>query len=339
MAGIFWDSFDHYSTAQMGLKWTVPNGSIASAAARTGGFGLNITSASAAPLYRVAVSKEHATFIQGVAVKRQVSTSVINLNFYGDGSGTLHITVRVNADGSIQVLRAGSVSLGQTAANLIPIDQYHYIEAKVTLSDTVGVVEVRLDGSATPVLNITGADTKNAGTGTVLTAIQVDVDAAASYIDDLYLLNGAGAVLNNFLGDTRVSYLSPSGSGTTQQLTANTGNNSQAVDEVGGGHDSATTYVSSATVDQFDTYAMADLPAGAGLAHGLQWIAVAQKSDTAVRSVAAMLRSGGTDYTGVDQVLSASWAMYSQLYELNPDGNVAWTPASVNALEAGGKVR
>lgn len=294
-------------------------------------------------------AQEHATMIIGLALYKQDPSPYFDFWFQSDAGATTHAHVRILSDGSVTVYRgdAGTL-LGSAPAGTIPEAQitngsWCYIEVKAVLHDTTGSIEVRRNGSATPIINLTGIDTKNGGTKTVFDRWALHAKNGVWRIDDFYVCNGAGSANNNFLGDVAVRTLFPTADGTNRNMTgvgtvAGTGTGTwQNVDETGAGN--TTDYNYSATNDVYDTYGVTDLPSTTGQIAGVQVQVLAAKSDLGAKSVAPMIRSGGTDYTGTDVPLGQSYTYARQLYEQNPNTSAAWTPSGVNAAEFGAKVR
>lgn len=92
------------------------------------------------------------------------------------------------------------------------------------------------------------------------------------------------------------------------------------------------------TVGHRETYQMQDLANVTGTIYGVQVNVAVAKDDAGSRTVAPMVRSGATDAVGPDLGLSTSQLYALALWEKNPNGNIVWTEAAVNALEAGVKV-
>jgi hypothetical protein len=122
-----------------------------------------------------------------------------------DAGATDHNRINITSTGQIIFSRAGT-SIASSATGLVAINTWNYLEVQAKLSDTVGTVTVRLNGTA--VITATGLDTKNAGTKTVYDQIRFStLDGRVYLIDDLYLRNDAV-----FQGDPTVGF-SASGSG------------------------------------------------------------------------------------------------------------------------------
>ncbi len=347
MSLIFTDGYDDGLTTQKGSAVTVASAGTGAvvAAGRTGANCFRTTSnglgASWARLTNVLpASAQHATMTLGVAF-RPSALGTHNTNTFGvmalagDSGATNHMNVALTATGALD-LRRGTTVLASTAGALIVANEWHYLELKVTLSDTVGVATVRLNG--TQVLTFSG-DTKNAGTGTVLDAYQLGgPSASANYdFDDLFLLNGAGTINNDFLGDCRVETLLPNGNGAS---SAWVGSDANSVDNyllVNEAVPSLTEFVESATVGAVDTYAFANAATAAGSVPGVMVSALA-RTDAGAANVALVSRSGTDQADGGTQALSTTAVAVRQSFELQPVTAAAWTLAAVNGAEFGMKI-
>lgn len=347
MSLLFIDGFDHYATAQLTAKgWTIDAGIpvIAGGSARTGTGGVTIPNNSAIKR-GVAAGDTHATLIAGCALNPStLATGMRLFGFYGDAGATTHVSIEVSTTGAIVARRgtnAGTV-LGTSSAGVVTAGAFNYVEVLVTLHDTTGVVTVKVNGAT--VLNLTGQDTKNAGTATVLDAILIgrtsSVSADSAAVDDFYLCNGAGsAPTNTFLGDVRVRTLSPDGNGNSSQLVGSDGNstnNYQLVDE---SPPDTADYVGSVTAGDKDTYTFGNLTELTGTVFGVQRATYAAKTDAGAKSIAHVTRSAGTDYDSADMALSTSAAYALSMREQDPATSAAWAIAAVNAAEYGVKVR
>ncbi|MEO5498995.1 MAG: hypothetical protein ABIR46_00680, partial [Candidatus Saccharimonadales bacterium] len=256
------------------------------------------------------------------------------ITFSGDGGTIRHITVvRDNTTGRLQIRRGDyNGTLLATGTQQLFAGMWNYVEVSVTISDTVGEVHVRLNGSLTDDVLYIG-DTKNGGTASTID--KVTINTAGGRLADVYILDGTGPVNNDFLGDVVVRTLSPSGNGNSSQLVGSDGNSTDNYLLVDEHPYSASDYVGSATVGQKDTYAMADLPAGVTTVYGVQINSMMMKSDASLAQSRLLLRSAGTDYAGITRALTTSSIGYYELYSQDPATSAAWTPAGVNGIESG----
>lgn len=272
----------------------------------------------------------------GFAYRQVTALASTFLDLLGDASATQHISVAVTATGNIQVLRGATV-VATSAANVLPAAQWNYVEAHGRVSDTTGIIEVRVNGDPTIVVTFSG-DTKNNGTANLIDGVLLRmVGGSNTFFDDFYITDGisTGGAVSGFQGDVRVQTLYPSGAGTTTGLTPSAGTNWSNVNEQ---PPTATAYNGSAVVGTRDTYAMDDLLAGTTAVVGLRATTYWHKSDAGAASMKQALRIGGTVYYNASTALPTSMGPGHAILETNPATSAAFTPAAVSALEFGAEV-
>lgn len=335
MSLIFCDSFDHYATADITKKWksaSAANAAITATGGRRNGGYANLQNtlytAMLVPLSNV------ATVICGFGFNP--ATSITGQILLFTDSTTVQCSLRWNTDGSLSFYRGNaSTLLGSSAAGLVPTAQWSHIEVKVAIHNTTGTVEVRVNGSASPVINLTSQNTRstsnNFATGVSPTAVS---GFSATYFDDFFVCDTAGSTNNNFLGDCRIDALFPNGDGNYTQFTPSTGTTHYTlVDE---STPNTTDYNDGASVNDRDSYAMGNLSAlTSQTVYAVQTNVAVLKDDAGSKSVATFIRSSGTNGDGASVPLSTSQAYVSQVFETNPNGGGAWTESTVNAAEVG----
>lgn len=338
MALRFCDSFDHYATADWNNKWSSNSDSTYSLIGATGRNG----NALRCRWGNQGVSKildAQATWIVGFAWRAVTAVPAATpiISFY-DGA-TQHIYLTPDGLNHLQIVRGGGTVLGTGATVITSGTGFHYIEMKVTISDTVGVASLKIDGATE--LNLTGIDTRNAGNATAdrfyLSNVGANTNIDYDY-DDLYVCDGTGATNNTFLGDVRVQAIFPSGDGNSSVLVGSDGNsvnNSLLVDETSPNSD--TDYVESSTPGDKDTYAMGNVTPTAGTVFGVQMLPYAKKTDAGSRSIVSVTRLSTTEEDSAAKALAGSYTYLPDIRETKPGGG-AWTITDVNAMEAGVKV-
>lgn len=269
-------------------------------------------------------------------------TAFNEISFFGDAGTVKHISVTRNASTSKMEIRRGAYNgtLLATSTVTIPRDVWVYIEASVTISETVGEVHVRINGDTTDIVSFTG-DTKNGGTNDTIDAVSIMGSTGGggnNHISDIYICNDSGVENNDFLGDVAVRTLSPNGNGNSSQLTGSDGNQTDNYLLVDEKPFNTTDYTYSSTSGHKDTYGMADLPAAASTVFGVQVNASMRKDDAGLGQARYVLRSGGTDYVGSTETLTTTATTYVGLYEQDPATTSAWTVSGVNSAEAGMEV-
>lgn len=231
-----------------------------------------------------------------------------------------------------------------TGSTALPPDTWHVIDWRIQItSTTVGVVEVWLDGNR--IINFSG-DNSNTTTANVQffalghTGTSV-ASATGLYMafDDIAVNDTAGTVNNTRAGDGRVILLLPTGAGSSTQWVrggTDSGANWSQVSEV---PPSMAQYVSSPTAGNRDLYAVADLPVAVLSINVVEALALAQNSDAGAGSLGPTIKSGATTNEATAVSLGTTAGYVTGRWELDPNGNVAWTGAAVNAAEVGVTVR
>lgn len=338
MSAMFCHGFDE-STTTAHYFTTSSSVTISSANPRTGANAARVASTGSVVLPS---ALEHATFITGVGLYVPASASAA-VQFTGDADATVHVTVSVRSDGSIDVRRgtASGTVLGTASAGTFPTGAYKHLGVKATLHDTTGAVTVQVDGVS--VITLTNIDTKNAGTKTVFDSIRlVSLGGNSSDFDDWYACNGAGSANNDLLGDKKVLTVVPNGDGATTDFTPSTGSSHFAlVDEI---PPNTSDYNESSTNGHVELYDMTDFPAGTQGISFAQLELYAAKSDAgAVMKFQRACRSGGSNFFGADMVLGTGFLYITEsgkkvILETDPATAAAWTLSGINSAQMGVKL-
>jgi hypothetical protein len=99
--------------------------------------------------------------------------------------------------------------------------------------------------------------------------------------------------------------------------------------------DDDTSWVASATPGDRDLYTMAPLGMTPLAIRGLQQTALARKDDAGDRALALVLKSGTEVAVASPAVLGSSYAFIETMHEQDPATGEPWTPAAVDAVQAG----
>lgn len=121
------------------------------------------------------------------------------VNLRSDAGVTAHNRLYVTTVAALRFDR-GTTSIATTAASLVTLNVWHFMELQCRLHDTAGFVIVRWDGAE--VINATGLDTRNAGTKAVYDRIRLGSNTVGGIaaLDDFYVRTGAG---ETFAGQRR----------------------------------------------------------------------------------------------------------------------------------------
>jgi hypothetical protein len=254
------------------------------------------------------------------------------LSLRSDAGVTNHVNIAVNSDGSLSALRA-TTSLGSSAASIIAVNTWYYVEVTATLSDTVGAVVVKVNG--TTVINLTGQDTKNAGTKTVFDTVRLTRGSGGANnhrFDDLYIRNDSTTH-----GDSVVETLYPNGNGNANQWTNDGGNSTSNYTHVNEtGVPNISNNVTDSTSGHQDMYTLTDL-VRSGTVIGVCHSAYAAKSDSGAIQFKLVNRRSADNKSGAISPTTA-YVGYQYVLENDPETSAAWTVANVNALQSGVEV-
>ena len=340
MSLLLYCGFDYFNTSQTNRIWpyVVGNGAIVTPG-RIGGQGYGFTNVGTAS-YIGSMIPNSTTVIVGIAFNFSVGDATNPFLILEDAtasrvSPTPQMDLRVTTDNAFQVTRNGTI-LGTTADALFGFNLWNYLELLITISNSSGIIQLRVNGNTE--LNLTGLDTQNTSNNYVnKIRLQAFITGTATAnFDDLYVANDAGSVNNTFLGECRVQTQYPSANGAENDFTAiGAGTNWQCVDETI--MDDDTTYVKSGVVGNIDDYAMGTV-SFTGTIFGVQVNVTQKKDDVGSRAITPMVRSGGTNYLGTAVTCQTDYLTAQHIFELNPNGNVAWTNTTINAMNAGLKV-
>lgn len=328
MSLLFMDGFEAADTL---LKWPLNSGNATNSATTRFGVGKSLNFPGGNQYCTKFFTASSQIFI-GMAVSN-LGVGGYDIGFislYTDAGATKQLSIGANANGAISLLRGGT-RIGVSAAGGIVSSGWHYIELSATIDPTVGTAVVRLDG--TTIINFSG-NTKNGGTSANIDSLGLTNAATFNpYFDDVYVCNNLGTTNNTFLGDVRVQTIFPRAAGSSTQFTpTGSASNYLNVNDV---PDSLSTYNSTSTVGQRDTYLMDPLLASTGTIFGVQDSLHAFKSDAGAAAIKAALKSSGVVYYDPTNNLSTSSSWYGAVREVDPATSAGWTTAGVNAIEFG----
>lgn len=280
------------------------------------------------------IGSNQAHTFQGVACEFTSTPSAAVFELY-DGAT---IQCWLNLDGAnrrIQAYRGSGTSnlLGSSANNtLAPMaaNNWNYIEWEVTLSNTVGVIKAWVDN--VEVLNITALD--NCATANEFATRVCLLDASTFAIDDYYAFDDTGTECNSRPGPCRVYTGYPTSDASVQFTPLSGTDNFAMVDETGG-QDEDTSYNSSTTAGHKDFLGTNLGVPGGSVVLACEVRSTLRKDDVGARDGRAVSKSNATVTNGTTLALGTSYVQGRIRHALNPDGSVAWTDTTANALQPG----
>lgn len=283
----------------------------------------------------------HSTLRFCLRIRKNLQSYPLALVSFRSSSGT-QLTVGISESGHLYAALNDSIypPVGWTATtDAIPQDTWTYIEGRVVIHASTGAVELRVNGSETPALSLSGVDTEYYA-GQLVTSVCLGEfngnDSFRGYVTDFCVWTEDGEAPTGWIGECQVDTLLPTGAGSSTDFTASAGSNYECVDEVP--NNLGTDYVESSTDGDVDLYAMADLAEEPATIHAVAVAVSAAKTDAGSGSIKSVMKSGST--TAESDALALSNGSYLRnVYArgVDPNTSSAWTASAVNALEAGCK--
>jgi hypothetical protein len=225
----------------------------------------------------------------------------------------------------------GGVKLGLTDKSLLQ-NTWHFIEIELILSDAAGRATMWLDGEL--IQEFTGIDTKGAADptiGSIAPALGGNGELAYA-LDDMYLLTGVAAAV----GESRIEILAATANDTVE-FDPSAGTNWSNISDLPPDADSS--YNSSNTVGAVDLFTMGDIISNPTGITAIEIISASRKDDAGTRTMRNVIKSGAVTANGEDQNLVVDYRWNRDVFNLNPDGDVPWTKAAINALSVGYELR
>jgi hypothetical protein len=340
------EGFDHHGTSDANMddyldrKHSSIFGTFENETGRISGTALGTNATTDNIVFRF--PSNHSEIIFGFAMKfRELNSNVTDniVEILNQSNQTLCTFFR-SANGVPALLEADNTSHFANNIQWKPF-LWNYFEIRVLAgtNNSNGQIELRMNGES--IINETGVDTFFSGQIGCTGAVLNGTDHYDPLYDDIYVIDTTGSVNNTWLGDVKVEALFPNGAGNSTQFSVTgAASNYQAVDD--NPVDDDTSYVSSSTLNQKDTYAYENLSTITQSIKGVIVHTLAKKDSTGTRAITALIRSGTTDYSQDEYFLAYGdtdeYGFRSSVTDVDPDTSVAWTVSGVNSAQFGFEV-
>lgn len=335
MALLWVDGFDHYGTVGRLLDGVYAETSAVSAISTTNvrtGTNSLLTFANAT-LRRVLGGAKTFVGLGGAFfwTTLPISNNVQRVMDFRDTGNFQQVVLYIQSTGTISAYR-GATHLGTTAAPVLVANAYQHIEAQVLISNTVGTIEVRVNGVT--VLSLSGQDT--CGSANVecsqVTLAGGGGSGGNCYLDDIYAYDNTGSYNNTWIGDRRVLTLFPNANTATADWTpvgAATGY--ECIDEAN--PDDDTTYINAATVGLVSQFGLQNLPGGVSIVSGVVMVERARKTEAGPANTKVSIVSGASVTAGVDKPMTEVYTYRQDVFEIDPATAAPFTPSGVDSLQ------
>lgn len=342
MALLWCDSFDYYGVVgnmTEGL-WAeiTPGVTLSTLNPRTGTHSMRVLTSS---VQRRVLGGAKTTVGLAKAVYYPILPTANNVQRvfeYRDAANVAQVTIVLQSTGTIEAKRGGitGTSLGITASPVITAETYQHIECLVFFSQTVGTIEVRVNGVT--VLSLSGIDT-------VATALvecsQVIIGGGTGTgavnntdIDDVFAYDDTGSFNNTFIGDRRVITLFPNANTAEADWTAvGAATGYECIDEAS--PDGDTTYISAGVPGSpatISVFGIQNLPAGISAISAVVVIEMARKTEAGPANTQWSVISGASETAGADKPMTEIYTYRQDVFETDPASAAPFTPSEVDGL-------
>lgn len=255
-----------------------------------------------------------------------------------DELGVNQVAIQVTAAG-VLIVRKGSSTLAVSPRAPLLDGVWYYMEARYYSDQRV---QLWVDGEAAfsaPVSFSLGAGRTitdfswNTGEATAVNAIYGGAwDLEHAVLVDTFD-NGDGVV--DRLGDGRINYIgaiAEVGGQNTGYVRTGGASIQAALNTI----DADTSYYGADTAADQVIFSSTDiLPYTPTVIHAVQVEHISRRVDTGLRTMAALLRSGGDNYEGDAETVTSSYTLYRGVWTEEPDAAIPWTKTLVEAADFG----
>ena len=343
MSLLFFDSFDHYQTADIVAKYDGSDSSVSIVdGGRCGTRCLRSQGFPGSTGVVKGVSAVGDTCIVGMAIKRVTGGNpgglftihvahipIISFYLANDGS----VFAYYNPDAAFPPFSFASYG------GILPSDEYHYLEVKTVLGNP-GSVAIQVDG--VPVFDTTCITSVDGSAWTGVALVSGGFGSGnLRFVDDLYISDADGAApWNDVLGDVRVERLRPLNNGAVQMWALGAGAaHWEAVDDADT-PDGDASYITTTTFGDIETniHEPSALPPG-GRIYGVQMSFYAKKDQPGDRQIAPVFRQAGSNYLGPGVgVTQGAYSFSTAMSQASPATSTEWTLTEINTQEYGVEV-
>lgn len=319
---LFFDGFDVYSNAAEMLTcgYTGRAYSINSGVGRRGGKAAQLDSVGNS-IVRPITASSHV--VVGGAIKLK-----------GGGTIQLRNGTTVHASLVLTVLGSSTLAIGGGAAvtlpSIYPYDTYMFVELGVSVNNSTGTAEVRVNGSNTGWFPQVVGDTQNGAT-TTIDNIRVlsNTGGVIDLLDDFYITYGDELV---WLGDSRADRSLLTANTATQDWIPSSGNAWERLNAGDG-------YIASDVDEATSFFELADLSYNPLAIHGVKITGLIKKSDAGYREACLLTNSDGTITETSPLALSTDTLGIVTILKTDPATGLAWDLPGVQALQPGLRVK
>ena len=343
MSLIFIDGFDHYQRIQdkwqRGSAFDIP----LFVAGRFGGQACQKQFQNAVQSVRQDLGAQTEVFF-GCAFKAPGFPSVFTESMFRleDLAGTVICSVNLLPAGTLSIQAGGFTS---TMVTPISNSQYHYVEVHYIPKDAAGkggIAELRVNEVVVALIDGASFATTTEADDDIQTFGFMDdgTNSPLYLFDDMYILNADGTSNNGYLGDVRITTLTPGADGNSNDWTSNDpllDNYVQAGETL---MDFGVSYVESGLIgaaEDYDQESFADRVIAPGQIFGVQVANATLRTATGGISFKNEMVVAGTRYSDDVEYTPGSTNYFIDTYvrDTDPSDDATWTEDKVAAVGSG----
>jgi hypothetical protein len=255
--------------------------------------------------------------------------------FIGFGTALFLNGVILLVSGGVLKVYRGS-SFIATGSYPITTDTWYRIEVRLSIHNSAGQVEIKVNGSSDIYFSGDTYDSGLAGINVVKFGAQSE--DGNTYFDDVVIYSLEGDAPNSFLGDLRIATIRPDGDGDSSDSTPLSGDRYTNVDDTAM-HDGDSSYVAMGLDDE-DLYTVGALPYTPAAVYAVVTNVACRADGTTPRTIRGKVKSGTTEGNGEDRPVAygSSYKTVQNCFALNPDTTAAWTASDIDTLQIGQEV-
>lgn len=266
------------------------------------------------------------------------ANNVTRIFEYRDAANASQVSIVLQSTGTIEIKRGAVNSatvLGVTASPVVSAETYQHIEAMVFFSQTVGTVEVRVNGVT--VISLSGLDTVNTSLvecSQVVMGGGIGTGVPTTDMDDIFAYDDTGSFNNTFIGDRRVLTLFPDANTVQADWTAvGAATGYECIDEAN--PDGDTTYITAGVPGSpgiISEFGIQNLPAGISAISGVVVVEMARKTEAGPANTQWSVISGASETAGADKPMTEIYTYRQDVFETDPASAAPFTPSEVDGL-------
>lgn len=287
----------------------------------------------------IALGGSFGTFGCGAAIwLTSLPASATTLTYFRNSAGTVQFNLFVQPDGSLAfgLSNGATIMTGTTATapGVMIAGAFVHLEIKAVVSNTVGELYIRAGGVS--VLSATGLDNYQSG-GVECTSVDWFATSSGSfgirYLADPYAWDTSGSYNNTWIGN-KVSV--------AVDLDADTATADWTLNGAASGYDCIndsaqdgnTTYIEAASINNTSEFDIAALPSWLNGIVAVSAMSTQVLDSAGSTKVQVSLKSSASYATGADRVIAyPNYTTYWDHYQIDPNGNIAFTNANVSAMK------